>query len=946
MFLCFITVVFSSVFFLQTPVSADEFTQSDSISKSATIIPEITLVDTASDVIVPPVLLRFVNAAYPDSLIAKGVEGIVLLDLLIDTLGHVDSVAIVKGFNRVLDSAAVYAALRFSFSSACLDTTPVPVILQYAYRFSIDDLVINMDEQVNFAGVVLEKGTKTPVPNTPVALTFADTGVDSSQSNNKSRINVVFCNIPLVSYLKKIGGLSGQQFESGQLVTLTDSLGRFAFKAVPYGMVGVTIVVPGYKHYVDRIMVKPAQLTSVSLYLTNQHYNDFEIVVYGKKEEPEVTYHSISGQEVRHLPGFNGEAIKVVQALPGVSRPMFGQNDLIIRGASNGDCKILYDGISLPYLYHEATPDFGLYRSIVNGDALNTVSLFAGGTGVRYGNVVGGVVDLTSRPARLDRMHATVDINLKGYSLLIETPLTKEFSIIGSLRGSLFSYVMDFIQRNIAHERVDYVQNNFDYSLRLDCRLFRNHQVMLEMIGAEDTIALPQPAWMTGRKLLPGESVFTSSRKFMQGIAGWDWTINPTFKNTLHLGLRNQYQKSSGNPQFPYAREMQGNDVTFDFREELTAQYSRSLTATAGIDLHLTPYDVRHTMYLYDTTYTDSISVTLGQVGGYCLATWTLFDNLTITPGLRYDWYPALTYRGVLIPEFWNYKFLDNTTRFSGDPTIRVAAKYKIDKCNVLTASIGTYSQSPDTMAIMLTDKNNLSSKKGSQFTIGYNRQLTELLSLDLEAYFNQQWDIFRYTTVEERMADPDVSYWKCDGQARITGLELMLRHDRGRHFSGWLSYSLAYAQRYDFQDHQWALYDYNVLNNIQLIGQWALPLDNSIGMRLQYTDGYPYTPRTVKYYYATYFYYITTSGDKNSKQYPPYIGVDLNYSKKWVYKRSIVTTYIEFIRLLHILQYVKDEKGAPLYLPSEYYRYNYDFSSFEGIALWPMVSFGLTWEF
>jgi hypothetical protein len=59
-----------------------------------------------------------------------------------------------------------------------------------------------------------------------------------------------------------------------------------------------------------------------------------------------------------------------------------------------------------------------------------------------------------------------------------------------------------------------------------------------------------------------------------------------------------------------------------------------------------------------------------------------------------------------------------------------------------------------------------------------------------------------------------------------------------------------------------------------------------------------------------------------------------------------MLTAYIEGERILHLLQYVKDKNGNPLYHPGEYNQYNYDYSAFESQAMWPMGSLGLTWEF
>ncbi|MEO0206491.1 MAG: TonB family protein, partial [candidate division WOR-3 bacterium] len=56
------------------------------------------------------------GSIYPKVDIEKLIDA--FLDLVIDTLGNVDSAAIVKGFNPVLDTNALNAAKKFKFKPA------------------------------------------------------------------------------------------------------------------------------------------------------------------------------------------------------------------------------------------------------------------------------------------------------------------------------------------------------------------------------------------------------------------------------------------------------------------------------------------------------------------------------------------------------------------------------------------------------------------------------------------------------------------------------------------------------------------------------------------------------------------------------------------------------------------------------------------------------------
>ncbi len=162
-----------------------------------------------------PELKQFIQADYPAGALKKGIEGSVTLELVVSDGGRVDSARVTKGIEPDLDSAAIRAARRFAFSPALAGGEPVPVILEYEYRFFITDKIVPLDEFINLRGLLKEKGTRKPLADAPVALSFKDTLSDTGLK------------VPWKWYLEKIGRFSGQRLEGGKLVTETDSLGRF-----------------------------------------------------------------------------------------------------------------------------------------------------------------------------------------------------------------------------------------------------------------------------------------------------------------------------------------------------------------------------------------------------------------------------------------------------------------------------------------------------------------------------------------------------------------------------------------------------------------------------------------------------------------------------------------------------------------------------------------------
>jgi TonB family protein len=81
--------------------------------------------------------IREVIPEYPKSERSRGFAGEVILDILVNAMGKVDSVRVVNNTTRSLRlaQAAVDAALRSQYMPAKRDGRPVPIWIQRPYRF-------------------------------------------------------------------------------------------------------------------------------------------------------------------------------------------------------------------------------------------------------------------------------------------------------------------------------------------------------------------------------------------------------------------------------------------------------------------------------------------------------------------------------------------------------------------------------------------------------------------------------------------------------------------------------------------------------------------------------------------------------------------------------------------------------------------------------------------
>jgi TonB family protein len=85
-----------------------------------------------------PELKSEVRVPYPPESRKQGIQGAVIMNLLIDESGKVREVSLIEGPTTELNTAAMAAAKGFQFSPAMIQNKPVAVRIRYTYRFVLE----------------------------------------------------------------------------------------------------------------------------------------------------------------------------------------------------------------------------------------------------------------------------------------------------------------------------------------------------------------------------------------------------------------------------------------------------------------------------------------------------------------------------------------------------------------------------------------------------------------------------------------------------------------------------------------------------------------------------------------------------------------------------------------------------------------------------------------
>jgi TonB family protein len=85
-----------------------------------------------------PELKSDIRVPYPPEARTRGIQGAVIMNLLIDETGKVREVSLVEGPHAELNAAAMTAARGFQFTPAMIQKKPVAVRIRYVYRFVLE----------------------------------------------------------------------------------------------------------------------------------------------------------------------------------------------------------------------------------------------------------------------------------------------------------------------------------------------------------------------------------------------------------------------------------------------------------------------------------------------------------------------------------------------------------------------------------------------------------------------------------------------------------------------------------------------------------------------------------------------------------------------------------------------------------------------------------------
>ena len=743
-------------------------------------------------------------------------------------------------------------------------------------------------------GRVLESDTDRPIPLAMIVLSFT----------RSDTVN-----------LDPLDQIDGQFVDANNLITYADTTGAFTFRGLPPGEVELSFPNLGFAPLAVTRSLEAGELKDETFHLRPESYTEDELVVYGRGPETEVSRQSLSQDEVQRIPGFGGDAVKSIQALPGVARPvMTDPGAIVIRGSGNYDTRFFLDGVDIPLLFH-----FGGVKSTYNSLSLGSVDLYPGGFGTRFGGCVGGVVELKGRPARTDGWRTILDASLLDVSFHTEGPLGKGWGLAVSGRRSFVGELASAALKD--NDDIDLAVAPFywDAVARLDYDTGGDHTFFLTLFAANDRLKLILNDDSSGSPAVDeATDEVEADLAFSRLILGYDAWLGDRVRNELRVAAGRDRSDFHLLGEFRF----EGAGPVYSLRDDLAITWKPEVVSHVGVDMVYTPLDYEVVVNGYaQSTLEDK---EFGDLGFYTNVDLRPLPDLLITPGIRYDYYPHLN---------------------KGKASVRALTRWDYRDDRTVTASAGTYNQAPQPIG-QSTDpiygNPDLPPTTARHLTLGHEWRLGNRVSFKVEGYHNTQ-------DLVPAFADTADLNFLPDAEARMYGLEFMLRHAGNDGFFGWISYSIGRSQRRFSRDPGnggtwdpaiWNLHDMDQTHHLEAVGSWDIGKNWTFGSRVQYVSGVPVTP-ILGFIGTQYEFdgdlgeYVPVEGEYHSDRVEPYFRTDLRVEKKFFKGDTVWSLYLDLQNANYFA-----------YNSPEGYTYNYDYSKREAYGWIFVPALGARVEF
>lgn len=663
------------------------------------------------------------------------------------------------------------------------------------------------------------------------------------------------------------------------VVAICDAAGRFHVTDLPAGVYRISVSAPAFRTLGAQEEVIEGQVTEAR-YRLEREGEAMETVVRARRPPREMTRRTLQTREIARMPGTAGDALRSVQNMPGVARPMFGSGVVVIRGSAPADTAFHLDGVPIPLLYH-----FGAFRSAIASDLIERIDFYPGNYSVRYSGVMGGIVDVTPRTPRREDWTGYVDANVIDAGAFVEGPIGGRASIAAAVRRSYIDATLPALLPDHAGFSIVAAPVYWDYQLLWDWEPTGADRLRFFVYGSDDSLA-----FLFGRPdqrdpAMTGD--LSMNVGFHRGEARWIRDLGPRAENLLLVAFGYNELRFLAADTF---------DITYRFfpirvREEFTFRPSDALRVTLGVDSGVEWFLARARIPDVLEAFESGGHDDMPSIG---FANMLEVDDsgFGVAPGfyVETELRPAPAVR--LIPGV-RLDLYDDASAIAVEP--RFNARWDVLDGTTLKAGVGLYSQPPQPQQSSPDTGNpDLDLQRSYHYGVGVEQRIWRNIDLAVDLFFKNVDRLVRPTT-DEVLRDGELvaERYDNDGVGRAYGMELLLRYNPDDFFFGWIALTVLRSERWE-PGEGWFRSHFDQTVNLTALGSFDIGAGWSAGFRFRLVSGPLTTPVVGSIYDADADRYLPIVGRRNSVRLPLFHQLDLRVDKTFDWGAFKLSVYLD----------------------------------------------------
>lgn len=613
-----------------------------------------------------------------------------------------------------------------------------------------------------------------------------------------------------------------------------------------------------------------------------------EATVRGRRPRRELTVVPVTREEVQRIPGSFGDALRSIQNLPGIARAPFLSGSLMVRGSAPADTLVLVDGTFLPAAYH-----FGGLGSTVATEMLDRLEFYPGNFSARFGRATGGVVDMGLRQPMREGARTTMHLGIIDAGAFTEAALSRNVSVAVSGRFGWIGYLLSPIVAAATGTATFF--GYWDYQAMADWRPTGRDRLRFALYGSGDSVGVADRSG-GGNGIGMGFHIaqvswnhtFSQSTNLSVAVAsGWNGL-------TLSTHQRNGNTDSLSLSSYPtHARAELTH--TFGLRNRLYAGFDGVFGArTYHSDLSAERMrGMRGMPPSPDAPRVQSdADVTLAQPGAYVELDLSPVPSLRLRPGMRVD-VSGTTGTAIVSP--------------------RLSVQWDAWRDGLIKLGAGYYSQpslaeriavAPELLVLanrVASDGQQPRPERAIHLGLGVEHRFSPWITLSVEGFYKSIQDaLVGFPSLDLLIAGagvPRADSLRYDGQGRVVGVEILLRHRQGERFFGWIAYTLMRAERRDGPNALWRPFEFDQTHILTAVGSFRLGRGWEVGARFRYVTGRP-APFDRALYVGLTGTSVPAGDEPWLDRIPDFHQLDLRVEKQWTHPWGRMVFYFEILNV------------------------------------------------